>query len=32
MPAYLAQYAPLLRQRLAGTASNVLVVEGCVPG
>ena len=28
---YSADYAPLLRQRLASTASDVLLVEGYVP-
>lgn len=27
-----ADYAPLLQRRLASTASDIVLVEGCVPG
>ena len=27
-----ADYAPLLRQRLASAASDIVLVEGCAPG
>ncbi len=27
-----ADYAPLLRQRLASTASDIVLMEGCAPG